>query len=129
MLGCHACCNVDHVSFTRLQARVLQVRDAQPRSKAHSASFMMTGRHRYLWQQCPAFHAPLEKRNRGWLESVCLCRSFAKDVVPQVNETIEFARANDIPIIYTLHGENKRRTADAVSGLMRELLAPDYVFM
>jgi hypothetical protein len=33
-----------------------------------------------------------------------LRRSFAKDVLPQVNDMIKFARDENIPIIYTLHG-------------------------
>ena len=47
----------------------------------------------------------------------CLRRSFAKDVVPQVNDMIKFARDENIPIIYTLHGAVIMRTS--TSGLTR----------
>lgn len=39
---------------------------------------------------------------------MAFCRPFAKDVAPQVNETIAFAREHYIPVIYTLHGELAR---------------------
>ena len=35
-------------------------------------------------------------------------RSFAKDVAPQVNDMIKWARDEHIPIIYTLHGADLR---------------------
>ena len=37
----------------------------------------------------------------------CTCRSFAKDVAPQVNDMIKWARDEHIPVIYTLHGADQ----------------------
>ena len=42
------------------------------------------------------------------VSSIPARRSFAKDVAPQVNDMIKWARDEHIPVIYTLHGADLR---------------------